>query len=209
MKYGARASQIETTRAARLSPKYARAEPGVARTDEPRWMNRRVALTVTDDQGRTIGAGGAGDAIRALTLQRGGAWPDCCSEVLKRLDKLDDIDQMLKDLADQNAALRDELAGLKADQDALRDQLAGLRQGRDNKDNRPRRGSPCAARSLGDGSRQGGQDRARPEANRRISSCWASMSGPTSNGDVTYRQRPLLRSLRRSLRLPGPRRVLL
>ena len=34
------------------------------------------------------------------------AWPDCCSEVLKRLDKLDAIERMLKDLADQNAALR-------------------------------------------------------------------------------------------------------
>ena len=30
-------------------------------------MNRRVVLTVTDDQGRTVGAGGAGDAIRAIT----------------------------------------------------------------------------------------------------------------------------------------------
>ena len=38
---------------------------------------------------------------------------DCCSEVLKRLDKLDEIERMLKDLADQNAALRKEVGDLK------------------------------------------------------------------------------------------------
>ena len=44
---------------------------------------------------------------------------DCCSEVLKRLDKLDDIAKMLKDLADQNAALRKEVDGLQQNQKAL------------------------------------------------------------------------------------------
>ena len=33
---------------------------------------------------------------------------DCCDDMLKRLDKLDDIANMLKDLADQNAELRSE-----------------------------------------------------------------------------------------------------
>ncbi len=39
---------------------------------------------------------------------------------LKRLDKLDDIQRMLKDLADQNAAMKKELDDLKTAQDALK-----------------------------------------------------------------------------------------
>ena len=89
-------------------------------------MNRRVVLTVTDDQGRTVGAGGPGDAIRAITNtappQTAGV-ADCCSEVLKRLDKLDDIAKLLKDLADQNAALRKDLDGLRQNQQALEARL--------------------------------------------------------------------------------------
>ncbi len=77
-----------------------------------------------DAQGRTVGAGGAGDAIRAIQAQPASAPNnDCCNEVLKRLDKLDDIAKMLKDLADQNAALRQELAGLKQNQQDLENRL--------------------------------------------------------------------------------------
>jgi hypothetical protein len=130
VKYGARAAQIETTSRGKTELKYGPGKPGVARTDEQRWMDRRVALTITDGQGRTVGAGGAGDAIRALNQgPGGGVSQDCCNEILHRLDKLDALEQMLKNLADQNAALRDQLAGLKSAQDALRDQLAGLRGG--------------------------------------------------------------------------------
>jgi len=38
---------------------------------------------------------------------------DCCNEVLHRLDKLDEIEQLLKNLADQNAALQKQLADLQ------------------------------------------------------------------------------------------------
>jgi len=127
VKYGARAAQIEVSSRGKTELKYGPGKPGIARTDEQRWMDRRVALTVADAQGRTVGAGGASEAIRALN-QGGGVSPDCCNEILHRLDKLDALEKMLKDLADQNAALRDQLAGLRQAQDALRDQLAGLRQ---------------------------------------------------------------------------------
>src|ERR1700730_6604677 len=109
VKYGARTNQIETITRGKAAPKVPDPNPTLRPTDEIRYMNRRVVLTVTDDQGRTVGAGGAGDAIRAITTtappQQAGV-ADCCSEVLKRLDKLDDIAKMLKDLADQNADLR-------------------------------------------------------------------------------------------------------
>ena len=102
-----RARQPDRSEFARQAdPKYAGQKDAYVRTDEARWMNRRVALTVLDDQGRTVGAGGAGDAIRAIQPAPPAGLADCCSEVLKRLDKLDAIERMLMDLADQNKKLR-------------------------------------------------------------------------------------------------------
>ena len=120
VKYGARTGQIETISRGKAAPKVPNPNPVYSPTDVARFMNRRVVLTVTDDQGRTVGAGGAGDAIRAITNAAPPAGvADCCSEVLKRLDKLDDIAKMIKDLADQNAALRKDLDGLQQNQKAL------------------------------------------------------------------------------------------
>src|SRR6202158_1883661 len=82
IKYGARPTQIEVGSRGKLDPKYAGQKDTYVRTDEARWMNRRVALTVLDDQGRTVGAGGAGDAIRAMQPAPAGV-TDCCSEVLR------------------------------------------------------------------------------------------------------------------------------
>ncbi|HSP68027.1 MAG TPA: OmpA family protein [Bryobacteraceae bacterium] len=127
VKYGARANQIETITRGKTAPKVADPNPQMRVTDEVRYMNRRVVLTVTDEQGRTVGAGGAGDAIRAITNTAppppAAGVADCCSEVLKRLDKLDDIAKMLRDLADQNAALRKEVDGLRQNQQAMEARL--------------------------------------------------------------------------------------
>lgn len=121
IKYGAQAGQITATSEGKASPRYPGQREAYSKTDEARYMNRRVSLTVTDAQGRTVGAAGgsAAEAIRALAPAGGGV-TDCCSEVLKKLDKLDDIAKMLKDLGDQNADLKKQLADLKAAQDALR-----------------------------------------------------------------------------------------
>ncbi len=117
VKYGARANQVETGTRGKQDPKYAGQKPSYSKTDVARWMNRRVVLTVTDDQGRMVSAGGPGDAIRAMDKK--GMPKDCCDEILKRLDKLDDIARMLKDLADQNAGLRKEVDALKQGQAAV------------------------------------------------------------------------------------------
>src|SRR6266853_5284427 len=120
VKYGASANQIQVSTRGKLDPKYAGQKSAYARTDEGRWMNRRVGLTVTDEQGRTVGAGVADDAIRAIEPPKPQAGlNDCCNAVLHRLDKLDEIEQLLKNLADQNAALQKQLADLKNNQDAL------------------------------------------------------------------------------------------
>jgi len=117
VKYGASANQIEVTTRGKADPKYPGYKGGYSKTDVARWMNRRVVLTVTDEQGRTVSAGGAGEAIRAL--DQGRSPRDCCDDILKRLDKLDDIARMLQQLLDQNASLRKEVDTLKNQQAAL------------------------------------------------------------------------------------------
>ncbi len=119
VKYGARASQIETAGYGKRRLKVNDAAPPA------RFMNRRVVLTVTDGQGRVIGAGGVGDAIRGI---EGAQMKDCCSEVLKKLDKLDEIVAMLKDLKAENAKLRDEIAGLRNAQSGLKSEVDRLAQ---------------------------------------------------------------------------------
>jgi hypothetical protein len=120
VKYGARPGQIDVGTRGKVDPKYPGQKPTYSKTDEARWMNRRVVLTVTDDQGRTVSAAGVGEAIRAIEPPKPqGGMTDCCSEVLKRLDKLDDIAKALKDLADQNAALRRDLDALRQNQQVI------------------------------------------------------------------------------------------
>jgi hypothetical protein len=133
VKYGARPSQITTGTRGKADPKYPGQKPTYTKTDEARWMNRRVVVTVMDEQGRTVSAAGIGDAIRAMEPQKGGM-TDCCSEVLRRLDKLDDIAKMLKDLADQNADLRRQLADLRRAEQVL-----------ESKANQPGPPAPAAA----------------------------------------------------------------
>jgi len=123
IKYGAQPGQITATSEGKANPRYPGQKDQYEKTDEARYMNRRVSLTVTGDDGRTVGAanGSAAEAIRAIAPAAAGV-TDCCSEVLKKLDKLDDIAKMLKDMGDQNADLKKQLADLKAAQDALRQQ---------------------------------------------------------------------------------------
>lgn len=118
VKYGARASQIALSTRGKAEPKYPGQKSTYTKTDEARWMNRRVVITVTDEQGRTVSAAGVGEAIRAIEPPKP-AIADCCAEVLKRLDKLDDIARMLQGLNDQNAALRKEIDALRQNQQVI------------------------------------------------------------------------------------------
>src|SRR5580658_3036708 len=119
VKYGAQPNQITTGSAGKADPKYPGQRPTYSRTDEARYMNRRVSLTVTDAQGNTVSAGGPGEAIRAIEQPKQQGLTDCCSEVLKRLDRLDDIAKMLKDRAGSNTELRKQVADLQAAQQGL------------------------------------------------------------------------------------------
>ena len=123
VKYGANANQIQTLSRGEKAPEAPGEKTRYSKTDVARWMNRRVAMTVTDEQGRVVGAGtgGIGEAINAIPKPP----RDCCDEILKRLDRLDDIAKMLRDMADQNAGLRRELDNLKQQQQALQSQING------------------------------------------------------------------------------------
>lgn len=122
VKYGAGAGQIDVATRGKSDPKYPGSKNTYSKTDVARWMNRRVVLTVTDENGRTVSAGGPGEAIRAIEPA---AKPrDCCDDILKRLDKLDDIAKMLQQLMDQNAALQKQVDDLKNRQAALENKPA-------------------------------------------------------------------------------------
>jgi OmpA family/K319L-like, PKD domain len=121
IKYGAQPDQIEAVSHGKSNPKYPGYKHHYSKTDVARWMNRRVVLTVTDQNGRVVGAGGVGEAIKAMPQEP----QQCCNEILKRLDKLDDIARMLKELTDQNAALQHEIDNLKAQQAALQAKVNG------------------------------------------------------------------------------------
>jgi hypothetical protein len=117
VKYGANANQLTTNTLGERNPKVN------SREKNARFMNRRVTLTVTDAQGRVVSAGGIGDAIRSLQPQTATAGPagptDCCADILKRLDRLDEIADLLKKLTGDNDALRKELADLRKAQSDL------------------------------------------------------------------------------------------
>jgi hypothetical protein len=122
VKYGARPEQVQTATRGKAAPEVPGEKRRYSKTDVARWMNRRVVLTVTDEKGQTVSAGGVREAIQAMPP----GVQQCCDEILKRLDRLDEIAKLLKELADQNANLRRDLDNLKQEHAALEQKIAGL-----------------------------------------------------------------------------------
>ncbi|HXB70235.1 MAG TPA: OmpA family protein [Candidatus Acidoferrales bacterium] len=123
VKYGAADNQVTTAADGKRNPEVDN------KTKEGRFMNRRTVFTVTDGTGRVIKEGGLGDVLPAMTK----IWEDmakkqqeCCDQILKKLDKLDDILAGLKNLQGENDKLRAEMDDLRNQHNALRDQVAGL-----------------------------------------------------------------------------------
>jgi hypothetical protein len=126
VKYGASADQIATAGDGKRDPIVDN------KTKEGRFMNRRVTLRVVDGQGHLIKEGGVGDILKALQDLQGSIdnlakkQEDCCNNILKRLDKLDDILAALNALKGDNDRLKTEMADLRNQQNALKDQVNGL-----------------------------------------------------------------------------------
>ncbi len=111
VKYGASPNQIEVTTRGKKDPKYPGFKPGYSKTDVARWMNRRVVVTVTDQSGKLVAAGcGVSPPPPAPT------GPNCCDDILARLDK---ITKLLEDLKGENADLKARVAKLEGQTQAI------------------------------------------------------------------------------------------
>lgn len=124
VKYGASEGQISVVAKGKRDPKVSND------TMEGRFMNRRVSMVVTDGQGKVVSAGGVGDAIKAMQAQPARERM-CCEEILKRLDKLDDILAAIRDLKAENDKLKQDVAALQKGQGAVEKQVAELPKGPD------------------------------------------------------------------------------
>jgi hypothetical protein len=125
VKYGASDGQVTTAGDGKRDPEVDNA------TKEGRFMNRRVSLVLTDGSGKVIGAGGISQVIPEMQSVQDLAkkQQECCEQILKRLDKLDDILAALKGLQGENDRLKTELADLRNQQNALKDLVNGTPKG--------------------------------------------------------------------------------
>jgi hypothetical protein len=113
VKYGAADGQMTTASFGKRQPKVSNGNK------EGRFMNRRVTLTVTDATGKVISAGGIGEAISAIDKDFMAAQKKCCDDILKRLDRLDEIADMLRKMQGENESLRSQLKQVQDQQSAL------------------------------------------------------------------------------------------
>ena len=122
VKYGASAGQITTAGDGKRSPEVDN------KTKEGRFMNRRVVLRVTDGSGKLIKEGIISEVMPALAVspEPGRKPEECCTQILQRLDKLDEILAALKNLQGENDKLKAEVADLRSQHNALHDQVAAL-----------------------------------------------------------------------------------
>src|SRR4249920_1451777 len=123
VKYGVADNQVSTSGDGKRAPEVDN------RTKEGRFMNRRVVLTLSDAGGRVVKEGGIGDVIKSITDKlddMAKKQEECCAQILKRLDKLDDILAAMKNMQGENDKLRAEIGDLRNQHNALRDQVAAL-----------------------------------------------------------------------------------
>ena len=123
VKYGANENQILVVAHGKRQPKVGN------ETKEGRFMNRRVGVVIADGQGKTVSAGGIGEAIKAMQAApapEAQKHRECCDEILKRLDKLDEILAAVKELKAENDKLKQDVAALQQGQAGVQKQVAEL-----------------------------------------------------------------------------------
>ncbi|MDE3167236.1 MAG: OmpA family protein [Acidobacteriota bacterium] len=123
VKYGVNDGQVTTAGNGKSNPEVDN------KTKEGRFMNRRVFLTVTDGQGNIIKEGGINDILKTLLSKvddMARKQQECCDQILKKLDKLDDILAQLKNLQGENDKLRAQVDDLRNKQNNLEQQVSGL-----------------------------------------------------------------------------------
>lgn len=125
VKYGAADNQIETISRGEGDQRTQPKRRGYSRTDEGRWMNRRVSFELMGEGGQRVGANvtsgpqvGIADLLKKLDAMSA-AQEKCCSEILKRLDRLDEIAAMLQKLT----GLESRIQALEKQNQALQDAI--------------------------------------------------------------------------------------
>jgi hypothetical protein len=123
IKYGASAEQITTAADGKRDPEVDNA------SKEGRFMNRRVRLEVRDGKGNVVGDGRISEVLPAISDLQASIKQnaDCCAQILKRLDRLDDILAALNNLKGENDNLKTQIADLRTQQGSLRDQVNGIK----------------------------------------------------------------------------------
>ncbi len=170
VKYGAGADQVTTGGDGKRDPEVNN------KTKEGRFMNRRVVMVVTDGQGKVVAAGGATEIMPTLAdlLKK---QEECCNNILKRLDKLDDILAALRDLKGENDRLKGEVADLRGQEKALEDKVNGIHP-------LTKEETTAIAEKAGNDTLQEAQNR-----NKKFSllglDIGPTMGGGRPNGDVT------------------------
>jgi len=170
VKYGAAADQVTTAGNGKREPEVDN------KSKEGRFINRRVVLAVTDGQGRLVKEGGINDVLQALQdfMKK---QQECCDQILKRLDKLDDILAALKGLQGENNQLKSELADQRNQLNALKDQVNGI----------PKPLTAQQTTDIAHKEAQGAVDQAR-ENNKKFSIVGINAGptgGPSRRGDFT------------------------
>ena len=172
VKYGASPSQVSVSGEGKRDPEVSN------NTKEGRFMNRRVVMTVTDGQGKVVAAGGATEVMPTLTdLFK--KQEECCSQILKRLDKLDEILAALRDLKGENDRLKGQVAELQNAQKALEDRVNGAPK-------------PLTAEQTTEIAKKAGEDTLHEaqQRNKKFSllglNVGPTMGNRSSTGDVTF-----------------------
>ncbi len=177
LKYGASDAQISIVTRGEEDPKVGN------ETDEGRFMNRRVVMTVRDGNGGLVSDGGVADAIDGIEkLVK--AQEDCCNQILEKLSKLDDILDLLGDLKRENDRLKADVEALKNKPDPKMPEMPAV---------------PTAVEVA-------------QEVEKTKGNQWGSFNinvGPASpDGSLSVGgQGARVRSVRQAQRLPGPGRV--
>jgi flagellar motor protein MotB/uncharacterized cupredoxin-like copper-binding protein len=172
LKYGALASQLTTAGDGKRDPEVDN------KTREGRFMNRRVVLALTDGTGKLIKEGGISDVLPVMTALQDMAkkQQDCCDQILKRLDKLDDILAALKNLQGENERLKTELGDLRNQQNALKDQV----------NNMPKPVTAPEAQKIADASAQNTASQAASQAAAKVEEAQKARNKIISNVGVNF-----------------------
>ncbi len=121
LKYGAADGQVTVRTQGEGEPKVPN------ESDEGRFMNRRVVMQVRDGDGKMVSDGGVGDAIDGIE-KLVAAQEDCCNKILEKLNKLDEILDLLRGLQNDNDKLKQEVAALQDKQPTMQKAVDDARQ---------------------------------------------------------------------------------